>query len=73
MECDGLKQSLLVDKDGSFLGKPGAILPEAEFEWDGDKRRGLGDYRLHNRKGTQLTKQSKIREPMALNLLMLDC
>ena len=45
MECDGLKQSLLVDKDGSFLGKPGAILPEAEFEWDGDKRRGLGDYR----------------------------
>ena len=45
MECDGHKQSLLVDKDGSFLGKPGAILPETEFEWDGDKRRGLGDYR----------------------------
>ena len=45
MECDGMKQSLLVDIDGSFLGKHGAILPEAEFEWGGDARRGLGDFR----------------------------
>ena len=45
MECDGMKQALLVDIDGSLIGNPGAILPEAEFEWDGDARRGLGDYR----------------------------
>ena len=46
MDCDGLKKALLDDVDGSFLGSPGSILPQSEFEWNGDPRRGLGDYRI---------------------------
>ena len=47
MDCDGLKKALLKDLDGSFFGgSGGAIIPESEWEWDGDRRRGLGDYRI---------------------------
>lgn len=46
MDCDGKKKSLLTDLDGSFLGAAGAVLPQSEFEWGGDPRRGLGDYRI---------------------------
>lgn len=35
-----------MDTDGSFLGAVGAVVPQAEYEWDGDPRRGLGDYRI---------------------------
>ncbi|XP_078698697.1 fibrocystin-L-like isoform X2 [Branchiostoma floridae x Branchiostoma belcheri] len=46
MECDGKKETLIKDSDGSLLGSPGALIPQAEWEWDGDPRRGLGDYRI---------------------------
>ncbi|KAF6771701.1 hypothetical protein AHF37_09387 [Paragonimus kellicotti] len=34
MECDGLKKALLVDMDGTFLGAPGSIIPQSEWQWD---------------------------------------
>lgn len=45
-DCDGLKKCLVEDKDGSMLGTVGTVVPQSEFEWDGDPRRGLGDYRI---------------------------
>ncbi|XP_060067607.1 fibrocystin-L-like [Ylistrum balloti] len=46
MDCDGLKKALIKDEDGSFLGEKGAVISQSEWEWDGDPRRGLGDYRI---------------------------
>ncbi|XP_043994771.1 fibrocystin-L-like isoform X2 [Gambusia affinis] len=46
MDCDAKKKSLLKDLDGSFLGAVGSVVPQSEFEWGGDPRRGLGDYRI---------------------------
>ncbi|CAK8682961.1 unnamed protein product [Clavelina lepadiformis] len=47
MECDGMKTVLIKDFDGGFIGGTGgAVLPQAEYEWDGDPRRDLGDYRI---------------------------
>lgn len=48
MDCDGHKEVLVRDIDGSFT-KTGifhTIISKAEFEWDGDPRRGVGDYRI---------------------------
>lgn len=48
MDCDGAKKVLLKDLDGSLLGTPlpVAIFSHSEFEWDGDRRRGVGNYRI---------------------------
>lgn len=48
MDCDGMKKALLVDEDGSFVGglAPVSVFSQSEWEWNGDKRRGLGDYRI---------------------------
>lgn len=46
MDCDAKKKTLLQDLDGSFLGAVGAVVPQSEYEWGGDARRGLGDYRI---------------------------
>uniref|UniRef100_A0A8C1B8X1 PKHD1 like 1, tandem duplicate 2 n=1 Tax=Cyprinus carpio carpio TaxID=630221 RepID=A0A8C1B8X1_CYPCA len=46
MDCDAKKKTFLKDLDGSFLGAVGAVVPESEYEWDGDPRHGLGDYRI---------------------------
>lgn len=46
MDCDAKKKTLLKDLDGSFLGAAGNVIPQSEFEWNGDPRRGLGDYRI---------------------------
>ncbi|MEE6507574.1 hypothetical protein FKM82_026763 [Ascaphus truei] len=46
MDCDAKKKSLLKDLDGSFLGSRGAVIPQSEYQWGGDKRHGLGDYRI---------------------------
>ncbi|XP_062385127.1 fibrocystin-L-like [Sardina pilchardus] len=46
MDCDAKKKSLLRDEDGTFLGAVGTVVPQSEFEWDGDARHGLGDYRI---------------------------
>ena len=45
MDCDGLKKCLLTDVDGGFLGAPGAIIPQSEYQW-GSQKRGLGDFRI---------------------------
>ena len=49
MYCDGMKNVLLKDLDGSFTGRgsPHSIIPLAELGWDGaDRRVGIGDYRI---------------------------
>lgn len=46
MDCDGKKKTMLRDQDGSLLSVVGSVLPQSEFEWNGDPRRGLGDYRI---------------------------
>nr|XP_055075128.1 fibrocystin-L-like [Misgurnus anguillicaudatus] len=46
MDCDAKKKTLLKDLDGSFLGAVGAVVPYSEYEWNGDPRHGLGDYRI---------------------------
>ena len=46
MDCDGLKKNLISDTDGSFLGSPGAIISQSEFEWGINGPRGLGDFRI---------------------------
>ena len=48
MDCDGLKKILIRDIDGSFTGSQGlaSLISRSEYEWDGDRRRGLGDYRI---------------------------
>ena len=48
MDCDALKKILIRDLDGSFTGSTGlnSLISKSEFEWDGDRRRGLGDYRI---------------------------
>ena len=46
MNCDGLKKCIFTDKDGTFLGQPGVVISESEWEWNGDPARGLGDYRI---------------------------
>ena len=48
LDCDAQKHILIKDLDGSLLnsGSDGTIISQAEFEWGGDPRRGLGDYRI---------------------------
>ncbi|ESO84871.1 hypothetical protein LOTGIDRAFT_131466, partial [Lottia gigantea] len=48
MDCDGLKKNLITDIDGSLLGTNGTVIAWSEYQWDGDRRRGLGDYRIPN-------------------------
>ena len=43
MDCDGPKHALIKDLDGSLTGvSGGTVISKAEFEWNGDPRRGLG-------------------------------
>ncbi|XP_060603397.1 fibrocystin-L-like isoform X3 [Ruditapes philippinarum] len=46
MDCDALKKAMYKDLDGTFLGHVGTVIPQSEYEWGGDPRRGLGDYRI---------------------------
>ncbi|KAK2836335.1 hypothetical protein Q7C36_014204 [Tachysurus vachellii] len=46
MDCDAKKKSMINDLDGSFLGAVGSVIPLSEYEWDGDPRHGLGNYRI---------------------------
>ena len=62
MDCDALKKALLRDEDGTLLGSVGAVIPQSEYEWDGDARRGLGDYRIPK---VMLTKINGDRIPVA--------
>ena len=55
-DCDGLKQAMIIDQDGSVAedGAAGTIIPDAAFEWDGNPQRGLGDYRIPKPMVTEL-------------------
>ena len=46
MDCDGRRQLLITDVDGSFAdGKAGdTIIPKAEYEWGGNPSFGLGRF-----------------------------
>ena len=48
LDCDAQKHILIKDVDGSLLnhGADGSIISQAEFQWGGDPRRGLGDFRV---------------------------
>ena len=49
MDCDGMKQVVFKDMDGSFTGtgSPHTLISRAEFGWDGeDRRRGVGYFRV---------------------------
>lgn len=46
MVCDAKRKSLLRDMDGSFLGNSGSVIPQSEYEWDGNSQLGIGDYRI---------------------------
>ena len=48
MDCDAGKKVLIRD-DGGLVddaGFPVTIIAQSDFEWNGDPRRGLGDYRI---------------------------
>ncbi|XP_025306879.3 fibrocystin-L isoform X3 [Canis lupus dingo] len=46
MVCDAKRKSFLRDMDGSFLGDSGSVIPQAEYEWNGNSQFGIGDYRI---------------------------
>lgn len=46
MDCDAKKKSMIKDMDGSFLGAVGTVIPFSEYQWNGDPRHGVGDYRI---------------------------
>jgi hypothetical protein len=54
MDCDAFKKVMFKDLDGTFLGHIGTVIPQSEFEWNGDPRRGLGDYRIPKEMVTSL-------------------
>ena len=48
MDCDGFKQVLLKDMDGSFVegDSPHTIVSRAEIGWNKNDIRGIGDFRI---------------------------
>jgi hypothetical protein len=47
MVCDAKQNCFITDEDGSYLGgSAGTIVAQADYEWGGDARRGVGDYRI---------------------------
>ena len=46
MDCDGRRQIVIKDLDGTLTGSGvrTTIIPKAEYEWNGNKRYGLGKY-----------------------------
>ncbi|XP_033119895.1 fibrocystin-L-like [Anneissia japonica] len=46
MTCDAKRKVFIKDLDGGILGSSGTVIPDSAFEWDGDPRYGLGDYRI---------------------------
>ncbi|XP_073535878.1 fibrocystin-L [Phyllobates terribilis] len=46
MTCDAKRKTLLKDLDGSFLGMICDVVSQSEFQWDGNTKYGLGDYRI---------------------------
>ena len=46
MTCDAQKKLLVKDLDGSYFGTPSNYIPESEYEYNGDRKHGVGDYRI---------------------------
>ena len=47
MRSTGLYGTCVLIIGGALSGNgPATIISESEWEWDGDRRRGLGDYRI---------------------------
>ena len=46
MPCDAMSVALIMDKDGTFLGGRGYVLPQAEWQYDGLPAYGVGLYRI---------------------------
>lgn len=46
MACDAMVKALLVDMDGSLLGQAGSVIPQSEYQWNGNPAYMLGDYRV---------------------------
>ena len=43
MDCDALRKILIKDIDGSFFGTAGgSLVSRSEYQWDGNRRFGLG-------------------------------
>ena len=43
MDCDALRKIVIKDIDGSFFGVAGgSLVSRSEYQWDGDRRYGLG-------------------------------
>ena len=63
MDCDGFKHVVIRDLDGSFMEQdsPRSLVSLAEFEWGGDRRRGIGDFRIPK---TMLTRSNGSRIPI---------
>ncbi|XP_045124918.1 fibrocystin-L-like [Portunus trituberculatus] len=65
MDCDGHRKVVCTDEDGSLLGgSGGTVISQADWEWDGDERRGIGDYRIpvslrQNADGTEIEASQK--------------
>lgn len=50
MDCDGAKHVLIKDLDGTLSGvSGGSVISKAEYEWNGDPRRGLGNRLFHTK------------------------
>ena len=46
-DCDGMKKTLFIDKDGTLIGESGGtVIPDSAYEWDGNPQNGLGYYRV---------------------------
>ena len=63
MDCDGFKQVLIKDIGGTFTetNSDRSIISFAEFEWDGNMNRGVGDFRIPK---TMLTRPDGSRIPV---------
>jgi hypothetical protein len=48
MDCDGRRQMVIRDLDGSLTGSgvKTTLIPKAEYEWNGNKAYGLGGYTI---------------------------
>ena len=46
MTCDAQKKLLIKDLDGSFFGTPSSYIPESEYQYNGDRKHGVGDHRI---------------------------
>eukprot|EP00795_Rhopilema_esculentum_P009048 gene9048-16692_t len=65
MDCDALRKVLIKDVDGSMFGTAGgSIISKSEYQWDGNRAFGLGNYRiprtmLANLDGTRIDADTK--------------